>query len=511
MLSHKFIRRNKSVIGAESIISCDFLEEDNSSTNLSVGNITASTVDVLIRANDNLIEPDEQLEYYQTEDNVEKKIGIFNITALTSETKSTYKLKAYDNVGKLEKNFSDWLRENQNLFPLTLEELVIFACQYCNLTFSSSGFLHSDKLVEAFYADNITCRQILSYAAAIAGTNVKADSDGSIIFSWYTSNDHVVISCLESHPSVPAETKYIKYFADSLKYEKYSTDTIQRVQINRDENDIGIIYPKDAEGNCFTITGNILLWQMSDTDVEDVAKSLFQKLCSVNYTPARVSVPKTNAIRSGEIVKIIDTLGNEIKTYVMRVNITSSGTSIESTGDKQYGSNVAVASEKFSNLIGKVLRISKSVDGLIIKNEDLEGKYASVSIDVDNISTEISKQTQELDDIRTSITTVQQTSENITIQVQKIVDDGVTKVNTGLGLTIDETCVNIHRDGSEMSNSLDEKGMYVIRSKGTDNETTMLQADADGVEATNLTAKNFLIIGHARFEAYEDGVGCFYV
>ena len=155
--------------------------------------------------------------------------------------------------------------------------------------------------------------------------------------------------------------------------------------------------------------------------------------------------------------------------------------------------------------------LQKGLDGLRIENRELDEKYASIALDVDSVSTEVSKQTQELDDIRTSVSTVQQTADNVTIQVQKIVGDGVTKVNTGLGLTIDETCVNIHRDGSEMSNSLDEKGMYVIRSKGTDNETTMLQADADGVEATNLTAKNFLIIGHARFEAYEDGVGCFYV
>lgn len=148
---------------------------------------------------------------------------------------------------------------------------------------------------------------------------------------------------------------------------------------------------------------------------------------------------------------------------------------------------------------------------------DLDDKYMSVSIDVDNISSEVSKQTQELDDIRTSVTTVQQTADNVTIQVQKIVDDGVTKVNTGLGLAIDETCVNIHRDGSEMSNSLDEKGMYVIRSKGTDNETAMLQANADGVIATDVTVRNYLIVGnHARFEDYSDGTdnartACFWI
>ena len=59
--------------------------------------------------------------------------------------------------------------------------------------------------------------------------------------------------------------------------------------------------------------------------------------------------------------------------------------------------------------------------------------------------------------------------------------------------------------------------MYVVRSKGSSAETVMLQANADGVIATDVTVRNYLIIGtHARFEDYSNGsdnarTACFFI
>ena len=93
----------------------------------------------------------------------------------------------------------------------------------------------------------------------------------------------------------------------------------------------------------------------------------------------------------------------------------------------------------------------------------------------------------------------------------------MSKVSNEFGLTIDESAVTIHRSGSEMTNSLDEKGMYVVRSKGTSKETVMLQADAYGVIATDVKVRNYLNVGdYARFEDYNNGTdskrtACFWV
>lgn len=106
--------------------------------------------------------------------------------------------------------------------------------------------------------------------------------------------------------------------------------------------------------------------------------------------------------------------------------------------------------------------------------------------------------------------------DDINIIVQKIIDDGVDKVVTALGLTMTDSALIIHRPGSDLTNSIDETGMYVVRAKDTDIETTMLEANADGVNAENITVRKWFVAGdHLRIEKYNDGtddkrVGFFY-
>ena len=117
-----------------------------------------------------------------------------------------------------------------------------------------------------------------------------------------------------------------------------------------------------------------------------------------------------------------------------------------------------------------------------------------------------------VDDLTGDVAELKQNSVEISIAVQKLIDDGVNKLVTEFGLTIDGSCVDIHRSGTEMHNSLDETGMYVKRS-----DEVMLQANADGVIATDVSVRNYLIVGnHARFEDYSDGTdtartACFWI
>ena len=96
--------------------------------------------------------------------------------------------------------------------------------------------------------------------------------------------------------------------------------------------------------------------------------------------------------------------------------------------------------------------------------------------------------------------------------MQKIEEDGVDKVVTSMGYTFDDTGLHIQKEGEEMDNTLDHTGMYVRRG-----DEVMLQANASGVQATDVTVRNYLIVGsHARFEDYTDGTddkrtACFWI
>ena len=70
-----------------------------------------------------------------------------------------------------------------------------------------------------------------------------------------------------------------------------------------------------------------------------------------------------------------------------------------------------------------------------------------------------------------------------------------------MGYTFDDEGLKIKKPGGAIENKLDDEGMEVSRSG-----ETMLRADKDGVLATDVTVRNYLVVGnHARFENYSNG------
>ena len=438
MLRNKLVRSDGSIIDSSVLISCEFTEEVNNNTNLSVGDVTAAELSVELLST-GAVQQDEVLTYYIIEDGVETKIGVFNADKPTVATRTTMKFSAYDNMVKTEKIFSSWLRENQSLFPMTLLALVQYACSYCGVTLATTNFPQAGLSVKAFYADGLSCRQILSWAAAIAGRFVRANANGAVEFAWYKDATNILIkpdlvtpvagevtlvddgagniSITSSQIEVTDDGEgnvtlnangvallatetgividdgniVLKYFQGKLNYENYSTDLIQRVQVKHSEDDVGVIYPESADGNCFAISENMILGVSETAIVTQVATNLYTQLKDITYVPCSVTVPRSIKVRAGDIISVADANGNTFTTYVMKVSVTPSGTTITSTGDKSYGGNAAVSSEKYANLTGKVLSISKTVDGLAIKNEDLAGKVSDLVLNVDGFKTSVSK------------------------------------------------------------------------------------------------------------------------
>jgi hypothetical protein len=337
------------------------------------------------------------------------------------------------------------------------------------------------------------------------------DTDGNVVI---TSEDMVVtddgygnvVAIIKGIEIIDADGKVtlakgvaVPYLQGSLSYETYQTDTIARVQIKHSDDDVGVIYPADATGNCYVVSQNMLLGACSTEDVTTVAKTLYEQLRDVTYVPFSVRLPRTIKVRAGDIIGLRDINGHAFISLVMKMNVAANGVTISSTGDKSYESAAAVASEKFTNLTGKVLEISKNVDGLSIANKSLDGRVGSLELNTGAFQVQIRNEVD-------SLSKIAMTSEKVDIMVSDAVA-GIDSVKTSTGYTFNKDGLNIHKDGEEMHNTLDNNGMYV-RKNGTD----VLVADKDGVNAVNLTARKYLIIGNnSRFEDYPGNrTACFY-
>lgn len=333
----------------------------------------------------------DALTYYRQDDAGSRtKVGVFYAEKPTRTKRNSYKVTAYDTMSKLDADFSGWLRANQAQFPKTIWQLVQLACQRAGVALASSSLpINGSYSVQAFYADDLTCRQIISWAAEAAGCYAHMNADGKLQFLTYTDKRSTAKITPDGASNSTA------YYADSLSYEDYTVKAIEKVQIRQSDSDVGVIYPDSTTAtNAYAVQGNLLLTTGTEANLKSVVQNLYNVLKNVTYTPCKVSVPSSSGLACGQIVHVKDARGREFDTYLMSATISSGKASFESVGSASRESSSAVNSQSYKNLTGKMLEIKTSVDGLEVKASDLTGKYTDLKATVDGLSSEVKKDTK---------------------------------------------------------------------------------------------------------------------
>lgn len=366
----------------------------NSGQEFTIGSAFSDYIEVEIWA-----DPDGSLQitagdaltlYRQDDAGNRTKVGVFYAEKPTRTKRNSYKITAYDNMSKLDADFSGWLRANQAQFPKTIWQLVQLACQRAGVALASSSLpINGSYSVQAFYADDLTCRQIISWAAEAAGCYAHMNADGKLQFLTYTDKRSTVKITPDGASNSTA------YYADSLSYEDYTVKAIEKVQIRQSDSDVGVIYPDSTTAtNTYAVQGNLLLTTGTEANLKSVVQNLYNVLKNVTYTPCKVSVPSSSGLACGQIVHVKDARGREFDTYLMSATISSGKASFESVGSASRESSSAVNSQSYKNLTGKMLEIKTSVDGLEVKASDLTGKYTDLKATVDGLSAEVKKDTK---------------------------------------------------------------------------------------------------------------------
>ena len=239
-------------------------------------------------------------------------------------------------------------------------------------------------MVQAFYADNLTGRQLLAWVAEASCTFLRATSDGKIEFAWYTNYS----TSQSIGPTV--------YIRDGLSHDKFQTAPVVKVQIRQSDDDVGVLYPSDESGsNALIIQGNLLLTSATAEALKPVAQAIFETMPGVTYTPLKVTVPADFPLPApGNIVSVTDARGNVLSSYIMNRTISGQQVTLESTGNATRDGTAAVNEQSYKNLTGKMLEIKTSVDGLEVKASDLTGKYTDLKATVDGLSSEVKKDTK---------------------------------------------------------------------------------------------------------------------
>lgn len=541
----------------------------NSETELTLGSVCAAMLECKLQTPNGAlnIAAGTEVTLYKVDDaGTRHLVGPFTLEKPTRPSAHTYKITAYDRISWLDKDLTEWLA-SLDAWPYSVFNFAHMVAAQCGLTLKNTSLLNGDYQIRKFSASGITGRKLMEWIGQICAKFCRATPDGEIEFAWYTNKFNITIApaaytaegsgvtvsyedgnlSLDS-PSLASSDDGagnvtieglvvvsddgdgnlvlavddgartgLPFFMNCLTYEDYETAAIEKVQIRLTKDDVGAVYPQvTGEVNTYIITGNYLLTTDDAAALQGVAANIYGAICNVRYTPCEVALRANLDLSAGDIVKITDRNGKTVTTYIMTKTNKGQRDTLESTGSYRRDSSDIVNNETFKSLSGKVFEVRKSIDGLNLRveaaNEETERQIAEVNIKADGISAEVSKQEHDIGQVRETVTSVSEKADGISIQVQSIINDGASKVTTGMGYTFDDEGLKIQRPGEQMQNKLDDTGMEVSRSG-----EVMLRADKDGVLATDVTVRNYLIVGdHARFEDYSNGTdtkrtACFYI
>lgn len=196
--------------------------------------------------------------------------------------------------------------------------------------------------------------------------------------------------------------------------------------------------------------------------------------------------------------------------------------------EKQDRQGVRTASElerkynfgkTFSEMIGLINESRDKVDSVEseLRNEIIE-QSTSITRNTEQIVMQAEQRlTNTINEVDGKLTDIEKEvslkldAEAVKVSVRQEVSSGVNVGDEQTDYRFDLSGLTIAKKGEEIENLINNTGMYVKK-----NGDPVLTADKDGVEAVNLHASDYLIVGkgdgRSRFEDYGiDRTGCFWV
>ena len=502
---------------ANAIQSVSITQSVNNSKELTLGSACACKLNTsFISPEGNLqVNAGDEVVVYKTDDEGNRHlVGLFTLEKPTRPSANRTTITAYDRVTWLDKDLTAWLAALDG-WPYSLLTFADMACDACGLTLANDSIPNGDYQVQKFSANGITGRKLMQWVGEIAGRFCRATPEGEIEFAWYEPSGVSI---------TPDGDRF--YYQNGLTYEDYSVVPIEKVQIKLTQDDVGVVWPDETgEKNTYIISGNYLLTTTSSSALLPLTQTLYEQMKNVTFTPCKVVVPAGMDIHAGQTVQITDRNGKTFTSYVMTKTQTGQRDTLECTGSQRRDSTSVVNNESYRALVNQMLEIKKSVEGFSMTASKLENEtqvirenVANLTVEAVGIRTELSDTQNVVDGIsgdllqaNSKITSLEQTSEQVQINVQNINENGVDKVTTTTGFTFNESGMEVDKSDSPTKTTVTPDGMKVYRKAGGGSE--VLTATSEGVDATNLHAKTYLIIGgRTRFEKYgNDRVGCYWI
>lgn len=250
-------------------------------------------------------------------------IGTYMVDSATYNG-ATIQLKLLDYMAQFDRPYS-----LSNLtYPATLEQIFTDVCLTCGLQPESFSFPRRTFSIPTRPVDEaLTCRDILSWVATIAGCFAKITPTGRVELKWfdYEHLDDVDIEDPYFHPWNTGEiyNEYGVHYLYNLRSQNVAVDDIvisgvvANVRTESEEASESIIsYKIGADGFVITIDNNSFL---STENGQTVVNTLGPELIGTRFRKLNITQDSDPSIQAGDVAIVRDRKGNLYKTLITRI------------------------------------------------------------------------------------------------------------------------------------------------------------------------------------------------
>ena len=261
-------------------------------------------------------------------------------------------------------------------------------------------------------------------------------------------------------------------------------------------------------------------------DIDAMLETAIAAIGGITINQFACSWRSDPSLEMGDKLNFVTKDNKTVTTYLLNDTITYNGGLSEKsewnyTENEETESNPTTLGEALKYTKATVDKANKQVNILVSEVDANKSNISNLYLDTESISASVQNieaTTKEaVDNLNSDLNALTNkveatmTAEDVTIAIKSEMSNGVTKVETTTGFTLNEEGLTITNSDSNFSTNIDEDGMTIQ----ADNEDRLI-ANNEGVIAYNLHAKTYLIVGESsRFEDYEkDGetrTGCFWI
>lgn len=440
---------------------------------------------------------------------------IFNVTEVNrDETTNELSITAYDGIHKA----SNYLFSELELeAPYSMTDLVASITDYLGL---NDFDITTDTNWEYAYESGAnlegteTLREVLDRIA---------EATQSIYYVNATNN--LVYKKLDKDGESVFEIDKSKYFNLDSKTNRRLATIVHVTELGDN------ISASTTESGSTQYIRNNPFWDLRE-DINTLVTNAITAMGGLTINQFNCEWRGNYLVEIGDKISLVTKDNGRVTSYLLNDTLTYDGTLSQVTewsyedNEDETESTPATIGEALKQTFAKVDKVNKQID-LVVSDivSDVEANKESIAalqLNTESISASVSRVEETvadtLEDVNGEIATLTNkvnatmSSEDVRLEIKSELDNGVTKVETNTGFTFDDVGLTIDNSNSEMKTTITEDGMTVYK-----NDEAVLVANNVGVEAKNLHATTYLIIGeNSRFEDYTDTsgesrTGCFWI